>query len=153
VDEAKEQIEAALERIRAWLMMSHGADAEDVVRLVRTEMHPALVALHELADPELAHDAALTIAEVLFPAFDGVAPQIPPAWWETPLGRRVSDALGSHELPGALLTVEQAALELGVSRRTVQRWILAGRFAGVRSERYPGGVRWLIPASEVRRLR
>jgi excisionase family DNA binding protein len=153
VDEARHQLEAALDRIRAWLMMDHGADADDVGRVIRTGMHPALIALHELGDPDLAHDAALTIADVLFPAFDEVAPQIPPAWWETPLGRRVSDALGSRELPGALLTVEQAALELGVSRRTVQRWILAGRFAGVRSERYPGGVRWLIPASEVRRLR
>jgi excisionase family DNA binding protein len=46
-----------------------------------------------------------------------------------------------------MLTVEEAAERLRVSRETVRRWVRMGRLAGVHVGRH-----WLIPPAEIERV-
>jgi len=57
--------------------------------------------------------------------------------------------------PDGWLNAAQAADVLGVNRRTIQRWCIAGRFPNARQERVGGstGYRWLIPRRDVEALR
>lgn len=49
-------------------------------------------------------------------------------------------------------TVKQAARELGVSARTVRRWLASGRLSGRRDVRGNLGLEWRIDADSVRRV-
>lgn len=59
----------------------------------------------------------------------------------------------THEVE---LTVNQVANELGVSPRTVRRWLAAGRIVGRKVDRRNGrgnlGFEWRVSADEVRRM-
>ena len=46
-----------------------------------------------------------------------------------------------------------AAIELGVSKKTIYRWIRRGRIEADFIPVYDGGRRYAIPASEIKRLR
>lgn len=59
----------------------------------------------------------------------------------------------THEVE---LTVNQVANELGISPRTVRRWLASGRLAGRKVDRRDGrgnlGFEWRVPADGVRRM-
>jgi len=67
---------------------------------IEADLHAAAaeVALAELGDPELAHDAALSLLDLCWPALDGeYPPEIPPEWWASPLGRAISRAMARDD--------------------------------------------------------
>ena len=55
-------------------------------------------------------------------------------------------------MPEVFMTPKEAALRIGVSDQTIYNWIAAGHFQGV-LERGLMKKRYLIPASEVERIR
>lgn len=85
---AAEQLERVLVGTRSWLMLTHRHTHPTVDAL------GARAALEELGVPERAHDAALALMDVCWPQLDpDHAPEPPPEWWASPLGRAISQAL------------------------------------------------------------
>lgn len=55
-------------------------------------------------------------------------------------------------IPGGYVTAAEAAGRIGVSRRTIARWIEAGRIPGAKRQRVPGGFRFLVSARTADRM-
>jgi len=92
-DGAREQLDRVLEGTRSWLLMTHQVQDPSIIRDIA-----AHVALQQLGDPELAHDAALTLLGICHPTLDYEhPPAIPPRWWASPLGVAISRAMARDD--------------------------------------------------------
>ncbi len=132
-----------------------------------TEMLPdtrswaPLHALRELrsGDDTLAHDAVMTILMALSDSPDPQAGwlDMPPAWWDTPLGRELATHLpAGAPIPSGWQTIADTAAILHVSRDTVLRWVKAGKFPGAHRQAGVAGYtgwRWMIPTADIEATR
>ncbi len=131
-DDAREQLDRVLEGTRSWLLTTHHMYADI------GHMH-AHAALEELTDPDLAHDAALSLLEICHPTLDYEhPPATPPRWWASPLGVAISRALArDDDLSLLRLMGSRASGVAGVVARARERgasWAQIGQALGISTQ-------------------
>lgn len=109
------------------------------------------------ADPGEVHDQVQSVCEALFARPGTAAYDIPPDWWATGVGRLCRLALAVVTGGEDLMTIAEAAAELGVTTQAVSGAISRGDLRAVTDpeggQRNQYGARRLVFRDEVERLR